>query len=245
MKKWLKNIKWVDLRIVVICGIAFVLYSFANTRADNKPIDQVHVVFNEEQSHFVTSQEIQNDLEKNFLDTSFINRTMLDLGKIEQSVLDNQLIKDADVYITLDGKLIVEIVQKKAVARFINSDHSFYLDEDGLQMPLSGNFSKRVPMIGGDLKPQLLEPLKQMLTVITQDEFLKSDITGIVIKSDDNLLLYSRTNKFDIEFGTLDEIQKKLDNYKAFVQYSLQDDVSIDNYKKINLKFTQQVVCTK
>lgn len=245
MKKWLKNIKWIDVRIVVICVVAFVLYSFANGRADRKAIDQVHVVFNEQHNHFVTSQEIQNDIEKKFLDTSFVSRTMLDLNEIEQSVLLNELIKDADVYITLDGKLVVEVLQKNALARFINEENSFYLDQQGQQMPLSSNFSKRVPMISGDLKPHLMEPLTQMLTAITNDDFLNSDITGIVIRPDDNLLLYSRTNKFDIEFGTLDEMQRKLDNYKAFVQYSLQDEISLDNYKKINLKFTQQVVCTK
>ncbi|MHC5201886.1 cell division protein FtsQ/DivIB [Myroides sp. LJL119] len=245
MKKVLRNIKWVDVRIWLICGIAFVLYSFANSRADAKAIDQVEVIFKNKDSYFVTSQEIRNDVEKNFLNTSVVYRTMLDLNKVEDMVLQNQLIRNAEVYLTLEGKLIVEVLQKQAIARLIDQNDSFYMDEYGHKMPLSRHFSKRVPMISGQIAPSLYLPLKQMLDAINKDDFLSSDITGIHIKPDESIVLHSRANEFDILFGPLDEISKKLNNYKAFVQYSLQDNISLNNYKTINLKFTQQVVCTK
>ena len=42
----------------------------------------------------------------------------------------------------------------------------------------------------------------------------------------------------------LKEIEKKFDNYKAFVHYS-KNDTLIGYYKNVNLRFTEQVVCTK
>lgn len=84
-----------------------------------------------------------------------------------------------------------------------------------------------------------------MLDVINGDEFLKQEITGISIQPDEVIYLKSRVNKFQILFGSFNEMERKLMNYKAFMQYAMNENIDIDSYKKINLKFTQQVVCSK
>ena len=49
---------------------------------------------------------------------------------------------------------------------------------------------------------------------------------------------------FKIEFGKMINEEQKFKNYKAFFQKAVLDTM-LDNYKKINLRFTHQVICTK
>ncbi len=243
--KRLKNIKWIDIRLFLIGVIVLALYSFGSERNRNREIESIEVLFKGHQSHFVTGQEIHTRLQEVVGSFNSQSKVELNLSQLENDIQRNLLIQDADVYITLDGKLCVDIWQKDAIARLFVDGESFYLDQWGNQMPVSSNFSKRVPMISGQVNELNKDKVKCMLDIIGQDEFLKNDITGILLSDEDSIELLSRTNSYRIIFGGFDQMSRKLDNYKAFVQYSLQDGVSLEKYKKINLKFTQQVVCVK
>jgi cell division protein FtsQ len=54
----------------------------------------------------------------------------------------------------------------------------------------------------------------------------------------------NRNYDYKIDFGRTINIDKKFKNYKAFFQKAVNDSL-LKNYKRINLKFTQQVVCIK
>ncbi|MGL4582097.1 MAG: cell division protein FtsQ/DivIB [Flavobacterium sp.] len=245
MKKLFKSIKWSDVRIFLICGLLLFLYSFTNKRSNEREVSGINVVFKESEEHFVTTEEIRNLVKNKFPKISEINRSVLDLNNLEKNVLKNELIRNADVYLTVDNKLIVDIWQKKAIGRVVDGDKNYYLDELGKKMPLSSNFSDRVPMVQGTVKANNEREIKEILELINNDDFLKEDITGIIIEPKGTLMLVSRTNRFDILFGGFEEKELKLQNYKAFVQYLRRSNVEQDVYKYINLKFTQQVVCTK
>mgnify|MGYP003494756603 FL=1 len=75
-------------------------------------------------------------------------------------------------------------------------------------------------------------------------DFLKKNITGMRIENDGDVILGTRNYDYDIMFGKTINMEAKFNNYKAFYQKAVSDS-SINYYKKINLKFTQQVVCTK
>jgi cell division protein FtsQ len=54
----------------------------------------------------------------------------------------------------------------------------------------------------------------------------------------------NRNYNYQIDFGGLINIEQKFQNYKAFFQ-KVSLDNTLDKYKKIDLRFTEQVVCTK
>ncbi|MDM1345461.1 cell division protein FtsQ [Myroides marinus] len=245
MKKLLNKIRWSDVRILLICGLLLFLYSFTNKRGNEREVDNIYVVFKESEEHFVTTEEIRNLVKNKFPKISKITRSVLDLNNLEKNVLKNELIRNADVYLTVDNKIIVDIWQKKAIGRVIDGSKNYYLDEFGKSMPLSTNYSDRVPMVQGTVNANNEREIKEILELINKDEFLREDITGIIIEPKGTLMLVSRTNRFDILFGGFEEKEVKLQNYKAFVQYLIREDVEHDIYKYINLKFTKQVVCTK
>ena len=88
------------------------------------------------------------------------------------------------------------------------------------------------------------EKLSEVLRMINEDEFLKKNIIGVQVLTNGSLIMANRNYDFQIDFGRTINIEKKFKNYKAFFQKAVLDS-TLKKYKKINLKFTKQVVCIK
>jgi cell division protein FtsQ len=61
---------------------------------------------------------------------------------------------------------------------------------------------------------------------------------------DGSLIMLNRNFDYQIDFGSMDNSDRKFKDYKAFFQKAVLDS-SLYKYKKIDLRFTKQVVCTK
>jgi cell division protein FtsQ len=55
--------------------------------------------------------------------------------------------------------------------------------------------------------------------------------------------MFNRNYNYQIDFGNITDMEQKFKDYKAFSKAVL--DSSLYKYKKIDLRFTKQVVCTK
>jgi cell division protein FtsQ len=64
------------------------------------------------------------------------------------------------------------------------------------------------------------------------------------LDANNDLQMTNRNFDYQIEFGKMIYVEKKFKNYKAFFQKAVSDS-SLYKYKKINLRFNHQVVCTK
>ena len=73
---------------------------------------------------------------------------------------------------------------------------------------------------------------------------MKKNIIGIEILPTGAIIMSNRNYNYKIDFGRTINVEAKFKNYKAFFQKA-EADSSLVKYKKINLRFTQQVVCTK
>ena len=82
------------------------------------------------------------------------------------------------------------------------------------------------------------------MKLIYDDEFLKKNIIGVALDANEDLQMTNRNFDYQIEFGKMVHVEKKFKNYKAFFQKAVLDS-SLYKYKKINLRFNHQVVCTK
>lgn len=240
----IKKINWFDVILALTIALMSSLLVFANKRNDARYVEKVDVKFLSSNNHFITQEMVEKLIVKNFPEGTGIPKGELDLKSIEGQLNDHPMIAHSEVYVGVDGKLHAEVTQKTAVARVMNAGESYYIDANGNQMPLSEHFSAHVPIVSGQLKTENKESFAKLLNKIFEDEFLKTAITGIRINSDQSLILSVRDFDYQIEFGHLKELDRKLDNYKAFVHYS-KNDTMITHYKNINLRFTEQVVCTK
>jgi cell division protein FtsQ len=175
---------------------------------------------------------------------SSIQKDKLDLNKLERTLDSNDLIQKSDVFVSIDGVLKAMVKQKTPIARVLNDEDSFYIDYEGDRMPLSENFTARVPLVSGVINKKNNEELAQLFRVIYDDDFLRKNIIAIQIMPNGSLKMLNRNFEYQIDFGSIIDSERKFKDYKAFFQKAVLDS-SLYKYKKIDLRFTKQVVCTK
>ena len=225
-------------------ALVIFLYSFTGKRNSNRKFKNTEVIIVNNEPLFISNETVNKLLIENKNDIKTIAKVEVDLNKLEKSINKNKMIEKSDVFVTIDGTLRAIVKQKTPVARVVNNSGSFYIDYEGSTMPLSELNSARVPLVLGEITDKNRKKLSEILKMIYDDEFLKKNIIGVQVLPQDELLMKNRNYDFDILFGKPINIERKFSNYKAFFQKEVTDSV-VKKYKKINLKFTQQVVCIK
>ncbi|MFP9099866.1 cell division protein FtsQ/DivIB [Flavobacterium sp. RHBU_24] len=239
----MKKINWANIRLILIMGVVVFLYSFSAKRNEGRLLKEPEVLFADSEN-YITKDNVNKLLIQNYGSITGIAKVQLDLNKVEKSIDKNPMVDRAEVYATVDGKLKAIVTQKKPVARIFSGAKSFYLDYNGQEMPLSDSETARVLLVSGSIERVDGVKLKELLDYIYDDGFLKKNITGMAVTPAGTVTMRSRNYDYEIVFGQPINIDRKFKNYKAFLQDAVKDTL-IENYKTINLKFTQQVVCTK
>ncbi|KDN54504.1 cell division protein FtsQ [Flavobacterium seoulense] len=225
-------------------GLVIFLFSFTSKRNEQRKIAKIAVVFVGENNIFLKEEAVNKLLIENLGNPLAIGKDKLDLNKLERKLDSNAMIDESDVFVSVDGVLKAVVKQKTPVARVINGSGSFYVDYKGGKMPLSDNFTARVPLVSGDINTKDKEKFTQLFRVIYEDEFLKKNIIAIQIMPNASLKMFNRNFDYQIDFGSMMNFETKFKNYKAFFQKAVLDS-TLYKYKKIDLRFTKQVVCTK
>jgi len=233
-----------NLRLVLILSLVVFLYSFSAKRNENRKLVKSTIEFVGKEQLFVTHETVNKLLIENNKDASAIRKVALDLNSLEKSINNHEMVEKSEVFVSIDGVLKAVVKQKTPVARIVTNQDSYYLDYMGTKMPLSEIHTARVPLVIGTISNENKQLVNDLLRYIHTDEFLKKNIIGVEILPSGSVKMKNRNFDFTIEFGKIINIENKFKNYQAFFQKAVQDK-TIEKYKNINLKFTQQVVCTK
>ncbi|MDO6519173.1 cell division protein FtsQ/DivIB [Zobellia uliginosa] len=225
--------------VVVITG----LYAFSNQRSAKRSINGIAIDFVENQNLFITEGAVNKLLIQKFGSLENVPKEKLVLNTIEKAIEANKMVKSAQVYLTVNGKLASKIIQRTPIGR-IEGDSKFYLDEDGKRMPLSTSYSARVPIITGRITEKGLADVYKILNYVNTDEFLKKNIIGLHIENEDEYQLRFRTEEFVVDLGDVERLEEKFSNFKAFYAKANKDK-TLQNYDVVSLEFDNQVVCTK
>lgn len=226
----------------MLCAVIF-LYSFATRRNDARMVKKPVVEFTSKDS-FITKEMVNKLLIQKFWGGAGVEKVEVDLHNVEKTIAKNPMVNKAEVYTTVDGKLVATVTQKTPVARVFEGAQSYYLDYNGSIMPLSDKQTARVPLVTGEVGKADKKRLGRLLDFIYDDTFLKKNITGLSILQNGAIIMKARGYDYDIYFGGPYNIEMKFKNYKAFLQ-DAEKDTLIKNYKTVNLVFSHQVVCTK
>lgn len=240
----MKRFNWTNIRLLLMFFLVIFLFSFTSKRNENRKLKGIEILFVEETSPFVKQEAVNKLLIENNGDVKSIQKLALDLSSLEHTLNSQKMIKQSDVFVTIDGVLKAVIKQRTPIARIFVGERSFYVDYEGNKMPLSNNFTARVPLVSGAIESVNNEDLIAALKMIYDDDFLKKNIIGMEIMPNASLKMYNRNFDYRIDFGNLKNAATKFRNYKAFFQKAVLDN-SLEKYKKIDLRFTDQVVCTK
>ena len=237
MKRSLKFIQPLIL-ILLIGG----LYGFAEHRHKNRKLTDIKVSFTETENLYVTEEVVNKLLIQSNDSVSSIDKETLDLNRVEAMLNDHDMIENAEVFLTLDGKLKATVSQRKPIGR-VAGNSSFYLDRNGEIMPLSEYYSARVPLMFG-FDGSTVAEVYGIVSYVQNDDFLRKHITGITRLNAEAYVLELRENDFQVYFGDTTKIDLKFNNFKAFYKKATKDK-KLNTYKKVNLQFGDQVVCTK
>ena len=225
-------------------ALVIFLYSFTSNRNSHRKLTKSEVVFVGDNKNFVKQESVNKLLIENISDVKTIAKEDLNLNKLENSINKHPMVEKSEVFVSVDGVLKAVVKQKTPIARVFDEFGSFYIDYEGNRMPLSDVNTARVPLISGVFDDKNKKKLSKVLKMIYDDEFLKKNIIGVEVMSDESLMMTNRNFSYQIEFGKMMNEERKFKNYKAFFQKAILDS-TLYKYKKINLRFTQQVVCTK
>lgn len=234
------SMKYIQV-VLLIGGIVF-LYGFSNQRNAKRSFDDVVVEYTNGRELFIAQEAVNNLLIDSSEESENQAKETINLNRIERKLNENNLIANAEVFKTIDGKIGAQITQREPIARVLGQE-SFYIDKNGGLMPLSNNYSARVPLVSG-IDSTEIETVFPLLKTIEKDDFLKKYITGITKASSGDFILNMRKSPLTVNFGDVSEIKQKVRNFKAFYKKAFDDEL-LEKYSSINLKYINQVVCKK
>ena len=164
---------------------------------------------------------------------------------LEEFVNEHPNIKKAELYLTLDGTLSIDVKQREPLARVFEGNESYYLDEEMDQFAISDHYSARVLQVYWDeITESRIKILDPLIDLIDSDKFLKAQITAIEFDENNELVVYPRVGGHKIILGEAKDFRNKFEKLKVFYRQGL-EQVGWDRYSMINLKYHNQVVCTK
>jgi cell division protein FtsQ len=240
----MKWFNWGIVRLILMLVIVAFLYSFTGNRNNLRKLKGSEVVFVGSDQTFVGSDAVNKLLIENRVTAKSIRKENLALNKLEKSINKHEMVEKSEVFVSIDGVLKAVVQQKTPIARVFAEDESFYIDYKGSRMPLSEHYTARVPVISGSVREEQLTELAGIFRVIYDDPFLKKNIIGAKVSQTGNISMQARNFSYTINFGKPINAEKKFANYKAFLQKSATDSTAAA-YRKVNLTFTSQVICTK
>lgn len=184
------------------------------------------------------------------------NLAGINLHEIEEKIKSNPYIAFAKVYADMDGVISINIRQRQPILRVINSaGQDYYIDRNGLKMPLSANFTANVLVANGHIMEhfsgkvdtlitRLAEDLYETALYIKRDTLWDAQIEQLFVNSKKDIELIPRVGNQRIILGSSDAIDVKMKNLLAFYKKAM-PKVGWDTYSTINIKYANQIVCEK
>jgi len=236
----MKN-KWRILKIFVTVVLFGFLLSFSLKRFNNAKMENVSINMNQTKTpvYFVDEKDIK-DLVKQFNPTKKIGDVKI--PELEKKINEIPFVDSANVYMNLNGNLNVDIKQRIPIFRLNKNGKDFYVDEKGVEFPISRNFSYPCMLVMGDVDASEYQELGQLVEKIDKDDFSKKYFIGIK-KEKNNYNLLTSDGNYKVEIGDLENIDFKVKGFKTFVEKYLVYQ-NPNKYKKISVKYNNQIVTT-
>jgi len=240
---------------VVSLGGLVVLMSFIEVKKSEMVCKDVKIYIPGNQ-YFIDKQEVESIL--GVSSHNLIGRKMenINIHDLEKRLNANPFIETAKVYADMDGIINIEISQRQPVLRVMNQfDQDFYVDQHGLKIPLSANFTARVLAANGfieepfggrtdTLHTALAKDIFKTLQFIRKDSLWDAQIAQIYVNKNHEIELIPRVGNQRILLGNADSLETKFHNLRIFYKQAL-PQVGWDAYKMINIKYANQVIGIK
>lgn len=260
MRKVKKIAIWVGLVLYFI-----LISGFITGKRNAMLCNKVDVIIADSLSkRFLEKRDITEMLSQNNMLSLGAELAQVNTNTIEKLILSNTLIKHCNVFTTVDGKLNIELWQREPVVRIIDrKDRSYYLDLEGSVISMSKRFTPHLLVVNGyintpfattsvenvynpiyDKKAETLRNIHEMALFIRDNKFWNGQVVQLYVDKKQEFEIIPRIGPHLIILGEAENYEKKLEKLRIFYTEGL-NNVGWNQYLKINLKYKDQIVCSK
>lgn len=242
----ISSIKWVKISFWLLSILTLlIILIIENIDSKETPWTKTKInVINNKTLAFVQNETIGEILKENNFDFNDQVIESIDKLKVEEVLLRNPFIKQAEVYSDFHGVLNIDIKQKTPLIRIERTKGAYYLDHRGEFIPLSDNFTARVPVFHVESDSTKDISLFNFYKNVEKRPLMKSQIADVYVNSFEEYTFVPQFGNFIVELGDSDDLNEKFIKFEHTMNYILKNE-GWEKYKAINLAFKDQVVCTK
>lgn len=259
MKRILKILPEIILLLFLIITVSMVgeqrkLSGFSKFKIDIEKNDQYV---------FIDANDVESIIGKKYENIKTLKLAQINVNTLEKMVEKHPSVKSCQVFTDVNGGLHVRVKQRTPIVRLVNKQgDSFYLDEEGYVMPLSRKYNARVLVVNGEFSTpfknhldvkekdslqneyRILNDIYNVAKEIHADAFLNALLEQIYVDEAGEMILTPKIGPKEILFGKGENAGYKLQKLTYFYKegYPLK---GFDAYKKLNVKFSDQVVATR
>lgn len=250
---------------VLGAGIIFTLLGFVNKKQHDVKCWKIEVKLdgNSEQQ-LLSEKEILLMAESVCDSIQGVKVDEIPIQKIHDKIAQHHSVKEAHVYTTVDGKCIINILQRKPIARIFNAfGESYYLDEQGFTFYTSDNYTPRVPVFIGEIEDKVsgvsildenrteaelatltLDEIYRFVQFASTNDFMSAQVEHVHINSHGEFEVIPRVGNHKINMGNANDLDGKFKKLMAFYANTIENkDLNI--YSCIDLRYAGQVVCVR
>lgn len=235
------------LAALAVIGYLFFSANYFRDSSKNRVCESFEIVVRDSaRIGFVRAIEIENLVKRYDLHPVGKPFSEINTLAIRDTIMTNQLVESADVYLTPRGGVVANIRQREPVLRVISdAQGSYYVDDDRRIMPVSSSFTVYVPLATGAIDEEFArDELYDFAMFLHHNKDWDAWVEQIVVRGNGDVVLIPRAGDFRIVLGSLEDYPAKLSKFTRFVDGGL-NVVGWNRYSEINLKYDNQVVCTK
>ena len=233
--------------LAVVGYLVFAIWHFSET-AENRICKGVSIEIFDSipiSEGFITESYIRSILTRNNISPEGVKIKDINLGKIEQIMLEESHIERATCFFNMASMLCIKVVPQQPVLHVISQNgENYYLSSTGMTMSTESFNVDLCVATGNITKEFAAEHLLEFAMFINDNLFWKEQIEQIHVVSPEQIELYPRIGHHVIELGSADNFQEKLERLRIFYREGL-DRVGWNKYRTISLAYDNQVVCTK
>jgi cell division protein FtsQ len=250
---------WQTILIKVLWGIAgaalIVLFVLAWKAKEEKKCSsiQIELVGENTAALFMDEKEILQIIHEQGVKEG-VAISAVNLNALEKYLQTIRWVKNVELFLDNTQNLQVKIEQRIPIARiFTASGNSFYIDKEGLRLPLKQLTVLRLPVFTNFSSDQeklakpdslLLSDILHFTKVVQTDSFFMAQIAQVNIAANGDFELVPTVGDHLVLIGSVENIEDKLNRlYTFYKKVWIQSGVNA--YQVIDCRFDNQIVALK
>ncbi len=249
IKKIAKILTWIGIAAWFV-----VMMGFVSGESEEVLCNRIDVILGDTlDNRFVTRSDVRNMIELAESQLQGYPLSQINTRNLERKIEENRFIKNAEVSKDISGRLSISVEQRVPLVRILpDGQRGYYLDTEGKILPLSDRFTPLIMLASGsipdpgtsDIARGRLAEIYRFCEYLAEHEFWNQQVVQIYVNSRGEYELIPRVGAHQILLGSMEQWEKKLRNLELLYAQGLSRH-GWNEYKTINLKYTNQVICTK